>query len=300
LWNFEYIKYTNLLTTVANLNSGNGGSVPSAITQAEALLLTNGNTVPTNPQTPPPPGTPGCIDNSLSDFITATQLVPLSGSGSGLDPNGPTAYFQAATNLLTNAGFSNNAANNTTCDSIVTNNLGAFTEQLGGGPPNYNPAPILNPSGQVRARLANDEYTNATLILSNPSPASWPPPLTINASCPPTQSCPTTEQGGSAATTVNLLNGSVNATNGPLNLTWAVNGAIATGCTLTSDIPKQFQPPVSLSTLTQPLLIRPPHDNTYHKYTITCSVPDNTTVPPVGSPGSETISATAWAVAFKK
>jgi hypothetical protein len=92
----------------------------------------------------------------------------------------------------------------------------------------------------------------------------------------------------------------VNATNGPLNLTWAVNGAIAKGCTLTSDAAKQFQPPVSLSKLSQPLQIQPPHDNVYHKYTITCSVPDNTTVPPVGSSGSETISATAWAVNFKK
>jgi hypothetical protein len=294
LWNTENTNYTYLLQTVVNLY--NGGTPPNpatqAVTQAEALLLTN--TIPGAPVGSPP----GCIDNSKNDFNTATQLFPLS----GLDPNGPTAYFQAAANLMTNAAVNmiaanNQAAYNTTCDSVVTNNLAAFTQQ-----PSVS---IWNPSGQARLWVGPTEFTAASLILSNPAPTSWPPPLTINASCPPGQSCPTTEQEGSP-TTVNNLNGSVNATNGPLNLTWAFDGTVATGCALNSDdgnYPAFGTPGTPLSTLappngiqTQPLPIQPPPDGKYHQYTITCSVPDNTTVPTVGSSGSEKISATAWAV----
>jgi hypothetical protein len=375
LWNFQNIKYTDMLTTVANLASGNGGSVP-AITQTEALLLTN--TIPNGSGAPP-----GCIDTSLSLFTTGAH---------SLDAATQTAYFQAAANVLTNAAVSmtpntltaspvqsalstdgttgsltpnttyyyvvtaigaagetlasneqsittggtnmneniviwswsqgtgaaatgyniyrgtasgsenflvgtvsgsttqtytdtgaTSAAGippgaNTTCDSIVTNNLAAFTEQLGGGAPHYNPSPILNPSGQVRAGVANAEYTDATLIVStvNSAPASWPPPVTINASCQPYQ--------------VNCIS-NVDATNNPIYLTWAVDPSVATGCTLTSSDGVYGGAPVS--GLTQPLPIQPPAGGIYYQYQITCNVPNNITVQ---TPPGPTISATAWVV----
>jgi hypothetical protein len=276
-WNVESTNYTNLLATVTSLYSA------SSISQTEAQLLTN--TI-NNPISTPP----GCIDNSLGDFTTATELfqqpVP------GLDPNGPTAYFQAAANLMTNAAISVTPANNTTCDSIVENNLGAFTPKP--------LVPIWNPSGQVRSWLGPVEFTESSLILSNPAPATpstWPPPLTINASCPDNVSCPTTLINGSLQT-ANGVNGSVNASNVPLNLTWAVNPPAnanwtAANCTLASD----DRVWTGQALPGQPLQIRPPTaDGKYHQYTITCSgVPNNTTVP---ASVNGTISATAWVVNF--
>ena len=126
--------------------------------------------------------------------------------------------------------------------------------------------------------MANAEYTDATLIVSTASsaPASWPPPVTINASCQPYQ--------------VHCVS-NVEATNNPLYLTWAVDGSVATGCTLASNDGVYNGAPIS--GLTQPLPIQPPADGIYHQYQITCNVPNNITVQ---TPAGPMFSATAWVV----
>jgi hypothetical protein len=196
----------------------------------------------------------------------ANSLNDFTTATSSADPAKQKAYFQAAANLLTNA----DTFNNTTCDYIVSNNPGAFSPS----PPVVNPfGPFYNPSGEVRWRLANVKYWIDQQILLNPA-TGWPPPLSISAS-------------------------GVDTTLGAVNLTWTIdnNTINPNTCSLTSgDVVYTGAP---LTGLVQPLAIQPPSpDGIYYAYTITCSVPDGTTVPPVGPPGSEKVSATAWVVRF--
>jgi hypothetical protein len=156
LVNFASSKYNNLTGAITSLT-------PTNITNAVSPSLFNNNMNPL-----------GCIDQSLALFQQAAN-----------EAVGPqqTADFQNAANLLTNAD--GRPANNITCDSIVTNNLSQFIQTT-----NTNP-PVLNPSGQIRSRLANLYYSINTLILGNSGNAvvnnsTWPPAVSVNIDPPTT------------------------------------------------------------------------------------------------------------------
>jgi len=168
--NFARTKYINLKQTITDLTSTNISGPVSA-------ELTN--------------GTNGCIDNSLQLLNDAVDPV--------ISPDQTTrnAFFQDAADLLTNADKNGI----TTCDSIVFNNLGAFTESPP-GPANLSP--VFNPSGQVRSRLANLYFTIETRLLNLPAPSAWPAPVTISI----------TQQPVAVSTSV-TLNWNLNGLNSP-------------------------------------------------------------------------------------
>src|SRR5262249_28907876 len=104
LANFANTKNTNLTGTITNLT-------PTHISNIVLpLLFVN------------PLG--GCVGQSLMLF----QQAATERAGAQ-----QTADFQNAANLLTNAD--GRAASNVTCDTIVTNNLGQFTQTTGTSPP---------------------------------------------------------------------------------------------------------------------------------------------------------------------
>jgi hypothetical protein len=246
LANFANTKYANLTQTVLKLfSSGN-------ISQSAALLLTN--TIPNAP-----PGTPpGCIDQSFAIFTNAAANE--SGALQAQD-------FQDAADLLTNAdGFTN-----TTCDSVVTNNLSGFTEPN----PQTNP-PVLNPSGQIRARLANLYYTINTLLIStlgiNATPgnsvaSTWPAPVSISVS---PQSF---TQGHEPVVT----------------LSWALNyNTQNQTCTWSSNDPN-FTAPDPIATNPPQVTVSPPQLTTgTFNYALKCTVPAGS----VPAPGSSMTATT--------
>jgi hypothetical protein len=230
LVNFASAKYTNLIGTITGLPSN---IVPPAST---ALW---------DPSMNPPAG---CIGKSLALFQQAAT-----------EPVGAqqTADFQNAANLLTNAD--GRPASNVTCDTIVTKNLANFIQDASANPP------VLNPSGQVRSRLANLYYSINTLILSNPANAvvagmTWPPAVSVNID-PPT-------------TGYNLMN---------IPLRWNISGSVS-GCWLTSSdgvyTGSGGANPTPVSG-TGSLSVTPPVTGSPTSYIINCTAPAT--------------SATAWA-----
>jgi hypothetical protein len=194
LWNFANTKYGNLKTTIANLTPAN----IAANLSTQFVVPTYGTST----------AIPGCVDESFSNFVAATTN----------DPN-QTAEFQNAANLLTGA----DTVNSTSCDyvieNVVNNNLPGFTETS-------SPL-VLNPSGQLRSRLANLYFTINSEILGNPAGMTWPPAVspTINVS---------------PALVMNT---------GSTNIAYGLNGNVS-GCTVTSDDPtfSTLQPQGSGST----------------------------------------------------
>jgi hypothetical protein len=227
LWNFGQTKYSDLTQTINNMTSN--GNINSATVSQE--LYNNGH----SPL--------GCLDVSLADYANATNP--------SIDTfNSPQwiADMQNAANLLTNA----DATNNTTCDSIVYNNLASFQES--------STPLVLNPSGQLRSRLANLYYTINTLILENPAAGTWPLPLSVSAS-------PTT---GATAT-----------------LSWNIS-SVASNCSLTSS--DGFYTGTSVSG-TGALSVTPQVSGSPVAYTITCTVPSGTMV---GGQNPTSTSVTAY------
>jgi hypothetical protein len=227
LWNFAQTKYNNLKQTISNMT-------PSNITQNISTELVN-TSYPLNS------GIPGCIDQSLSNFVSGTT-DPLPQQ---------TADFQNAANLLSNIDIQFN----TTCDYIVTNNPGSFTESS-------SPV-VLNPSGQNRSRLANLYYTINTEILGNPATANWPPPVSISVSVSP----------------------QLVANTGATTVSWALNDSSVvplTPCTLSSNDPtfNALYPPGSpqLSPTGSGSLPDGPWTaaGVSYSYTLTCPVPVGT------------------------
>jgi hypothetical protein len=210
LANFASQKYTNLTGTISGMPAAN---LPSNVSQ----LLWNNNSSPL-----------GCIDKSWMLFQQAAN-EPLPQQ---------TQDFQNAANLLTNA----DATNNTTCDSIVQANLSVITQTL-------SPL-VLNPSGQIRSRLANLYYSINTLILNNPANAvagdTWPPAVSLNADPP------TTGENLSAT------------------LRWNISGTMSL-CSLTSS--DNAYTGSTVSTGSGSLMVTPQTYNTPVSYTITCTSP---------------------------
>jgi hypothetical protein len=236
--NFANTKYTNLTATITNLTQPPSGT-GTIIADGLSAELWNHNMVPL-----------GCIDQSWTIFTNAAMNE--SGAQQAQD-------FQNAADLLTNA----DTANNTTCDSIVTNNLGQITQT-----PNTNP-PVWNPSGQIRSRLANLYYTINTLVIGglgvgtvpgNSVASVWPPPVAISVS-------PQSFNQGHSAT----LSWAINA--GDTGCTWSTNDTFFT----------QANPVTSGSTL-----VNPQNTGTYY-YTLMCTVPAGTVPPP-----ATTMSATTY------
>jgi len=214
LWNFAQTKYTNLQQTV-NTFASNNNILPPISTDL------------VNPNYPATSAVPGCVDASLSAFVTGTT------------DEDPTADFQNAADLLTNADTLDST--NTTCDSIVTNNLASFQESS-------SPL-VLNPSGQIRSRLANLYFTINSEILGNPASADWPPKVSISVNV-----SPQTVTGAGSAT-----------------LAYALNGLTTLPCTLTGASDPHFttlNPSATGATLVSP----GPTTGTYI-YTLTCTVP---------------------------
>ena len=228
LANFANTKYTNLTGAITSLT-------PTNITNSVSPLLW------VNPSG-------GCVGQSLTLF----QLAATEGAGAQ-----QTADFQNAANLLTNAD--GRPAGNITCDTIVTNNLSQFVQTTGTTPP------VLNPSGEIRSRLANLYYSINTLILHNSGDAvvagsTWPPAVAVSID-PPT-------------TGTNLMN---------IPLRWNISGSVI-GCSLTSSdgfyTGSGGANPTPVSGIGS-LLVTPPASGTPTSYIITCTTP--------------TTSATAWA-----
>lgn len=148
LENFAQTKYTNKIGTINTFSTNHNINNPTVLHE----LYNN------NSQT-----SPGCIDISLADYVIATTVDTINSAQWRAD-------MQNAADLLTD----DDTSNNTTCDTIVVNNPGSFVETS-------SPL-VLNPSGQIRSRLANLYYTINTDILGNPAPAAWPPPVSTSVS----------------------------------------------------------------------------------------------------------------------
>src|SRR6202008_3160215 len=134
-----------------------------------------------------------------------------------------TAEFQNAANLLTSADF----ADYTSCDSVIEN---VVNNSLPGFQETSSPL-VLNPSGQLRSRLANLYFTINSEILGNPAGMTSPPAV---------------------SPTINVSPALV-ANNGSTTIAYGLNnGALSnvTNCTLTSDDPTftTLQPQSSGST----------------------------------------------------
>jgi len=223
LWNLAQTKYNNLTSTVANMTAAS----PANITPPASNELYTQGTPPT-----------GCLGVSLTDFLNG---ITQGGAAQ-------TADFQNAANLLTNA----DSTGGTTCDSIVTSNYSSFHQSLGTTPP------VLNPSGQIRGRLANLYYTINTLILGNPASADWPPPVSVNV----------------IPTAVTLAS---NTSPGSATLYWNTNGA--TGCSLSSS--DGYYGGAALSSPTPTLTIPAADAGTIVEYTVSCT----------GGPAASSVSA---------
>ncbi len=233
LENFAQTSFANLTTTIDNLTQANSSypqwtdAYPN-IVQGVSLALWGGNVPPANS------GNFGCMDQSWLDFYRATQ-VDADGSPQW------TADLQNAANWLTTA----DAGGSTTCDAIVFNNPAAFIQTPNATYPN---APTeLNPSGQVRSRLANLYYTINTRILGNAASSSWPLPVSVNV----------------IPTAVTLAS---SATPGSATLSWNTNGA--TGCSLSSS--DGYYQSATLSS-PQQLTIPSADAGTIVGYTVSCT-----------------------------
>ncbi|HEY8052310.1 MAG TPA: hypothetical protein VIE42_05840 [Steroidobacteraceae bacterium] len=245
LENFAQTRYTSLATTIDNLTLANPSfpqwtdSVPN-IAASVSLALWGGNVPPANSSTPF-----GCLDQSWLYFYNATH-VDADGSPQW------TADLQNAANLLTGA----DANGNTTCDEIVVNALAAnpTTAFVQTPNPTYPNAPtVLNPSGQLRSRLANLYYTINTRILGNAASGIWPLPVSVNVS----------------PTAVTLASGT---SPGSATLSW--NTAGDSGCTLQSSdgYYPGGSPLVSPMSLTIPASDAPPGGGgMIVTYTVTCT-----------------------------
>jgi hypothetical protein len=234
LENFAQTKYANLIGTINTFSH----NTPPNITNPALQALYNNNSN----------NSPGCIDISLADYVNATTVDTI---------NSPQwiADMQNAANLLTN----DDMVNNTTCDNIVVNNPGSFAETS-------SPL-VLNPSGQIRSRLANLYYTINTDILGNPAPAAWPPLVSISASVSPRAV----------------------ATTGSANLVWGLNGNTNT-CTVTTTDPNYVGPSNVASSGSWSL--GPWTASGTYGYTLTCPVPAGTVK--TGSTMSVSAHLTIW------
>lgn len=245
LENFAQTKYTSLTTTIDNLTQANPSfpqwtdSVPN-IAASVSLALWGDNVPPAITSTPF-----GCLDQSWLDFYNATHVADGSLQW--------TADLQNAANLLTNA----DATGNTTCDGIVVKALATSPTTAFVQTPNvtYPSAPtVLNPSGQLRSRLANLYYTINTRILGNAAAAIWPLPVSVNVS----------------PTSVTLASGT---SPGSATLSWNTNGD--SGCSLSSS--DGYYPAGSPLSSPMPLTI-PASDvplgsaGTIVTYTVTCTL----------------------------
>jgi hypothetical protein len=246
---FVQQKYTNLLTTISELSSGANPNVSAAV----ASQLTNAN------QT-------GCVDVSLSLFTKAM------GEANGSPQQ--TADFQDAADLLTNADKNNN----TTCDSIVTNNAyvaGAFHETL---PP---ATPVYNPSGQLRWRFANTSNAITMRILGQMPASTWPTPVSLSASaqylfakCVP-PGCPP-QQNPSTAT-----------------LSWALVSGASCGWNSNDSYFMAHQPNLANSHA----IVGPftdPGTGTTYTYTLNCTGLPVGTMPGGGTTMSVSTNVTVW------
>jgi hypothetical protein len=236
LENFARAKYTNKIGTI-NTFSNNGNITNPAVLQA--LYNNNSNT------------SPGCIDISVADYVNATTVDTI---------NTPAwvADMQNAANLLTD----DDTVNNTTCDNIVVNNPGSFAE---------TPSPlVLNPSGQIRSRLANTYYTINTDILGNPAPAGWPPQVSVSASVSP--------QAVPANTSANLV--------------WGLKGSTGSCNISTTDPDYATYNGPSTATTSGSFRLGPwTHFGTF-SYTFACPVPDGTVK--TGNTMSVSAHLTVW------
>jgi hypothetical protein len=197
-----------------------GGNITSPPNVSQELFNNNSN------------NSPGCIDVSQAYFANATTNADL----------------QNAANLLTD----DDQVYNTSCDYIVTSHIANFVEST-------SPV-VLNPSGQIRSRLANLYYTINTDILGNPAPSAWPPAVSVSASVSP----------------------QAVANTGAATVVWGVNDGNAPSCTISTDDPN-YSGPLAVSTTTStplgPWPLAPTAGATY-TYTLTCPVPSNTVKPP--------------------
>jgi hypothetical protein len=238
--NFAQTKYTSLTTTIDNLTQANPSfpqwtdTVPN-IAPNVSLALWGGNVPPANSSTPF-----GCLDQSWLYFYNATH-VDADGSPQWI------ADLQNAANLLTGA----DANGNTTCDEIIVNALASNPTTAFVQTPNatYPNAPtVLNPSGQLRSRLANLYYTINTRILGNAASGIWPLPVSVNVS----------------PTAVTLASGT---SPGSATLSW--NTAGDSGCTLGSS--DGYYPAGSPLSSPMPLTIPAADAGTIVTYTVTCT-----------------------------
>ena len=240
-----------------NLTSFAHDKYPSLISTIQQLLANGNINDPGVAQKLTNVGGTGCVDLSLQAFNAGN--------------------YQDAADLLTNA----DPTGNTTCDSIVTQNLGAFTE---------TPAtPVYNPSGQIRWRLANLYYTIETRILNQPAASSWPPPVSLSASaqgifaqCTGPSACPTLQNPTTATLSWALASG-VHAN----NCSWSSNDGA-----FTSSLPNVGQSPATLGQYMGSYSASTYYPGATYTYTLTCtglsagtmgSTPETLTAAPAGN-----------------